>query len=122
MGKNNEKGFYGGIISGVDLSSIGLRSVKQGGSKGLIFGYALNQKWSIESGLLWDTKRVYDNGDHFNPPGYTPTNGVKITDVNGKSRLREWPVNIKYTIISGKHSLFTTAGISSYFMRSENYD
>jgi hypothetical protein len=28
-----------------------------------------NEKWSIESGLLWDTKRVYDNGSYFNPPG-----------------------------------------------------
>lgn len=89
---------------------------------GFIFGYALNKKWSIESGLLWDTKRVYDNGSYFNPPGYTPTSGITIIAVNGKSRLYEWPVNMKYTILSGKHGLFTTAGLSSYFMRSENYD
>jgi len=42
--------------------------------------------------------------------------------VNGKTRLYELPVNIKYTIISGKHNLFATTGISSYLMRSENYD
>jgi hypothetical protein len=89
---------------------------------GLIFGYAFNKQWSIESGLLWDTKRVYDNGSYFNPPGYTPTSGVTITAVHGRSRLYEWPVNMKYAIISGKHGLFTTAGLSSYFMRSENYD
>ena len=119
---NNETGFYTGIISGVDLSSIHFQSVKTGASKGLIIGYAFNKKWSIESGLLWDTKRVYDNGKYFNPPGYTPTNGITIVAVNGKSRLYEWPVNMKYTIISGKHSLFATTGLSSYFMRSENYD
>ena len=119
---NNESGFYTGIISGVDLSSIHFRSVKKGATKGLIIGYAFNKKWSIESGLLWDTKRVYDNGSYFNPPGYTATNGVTIVAVNGKSRLYEWPVNMKYTIIPGKHSLFATTGLSSYFMRSENYD
>ena len=119
---NNAKGLYGGITSGVDVSSIHFRSVRQGSTKGLIIGYAFNQKWSIESGLLWDTKRVYDNGTYFNPPGYIPTNGIKITDVNGKSRLHEWPINIKYTVIAGKQSLFASAGLSSYIMRVENYD
>ena len=119
---NKASGFYTGIIAAVDLSSVHLQTAKTGGSMGLIVGYAFNKKWSIESGLLWDTKRMYDNGDYFNPPGYTPTSGIKIIAVNGKSSLYEWPVNVKYTIISGKHSLFTTAGLSSYFMKTENYD
>jgi hypothetical protein len=119
---NNESGFYTGIISGFDLSSIHFKFAKTGASMGLVMGYAFNKKWSIESGLLWDTKKVYDNGSYFNPPGYTPTNGITIVAVNGKSRIYEWPVNMKYTIIPGKHSLFTTAGLSSYFMSSENYD
>jgi hypothetical protein len=120
--KNNENGFYAGIISGVDLSSIHFKSIRTGATKGLIIGYAFSQKWSLESGLLWDKKRVYDNGSYFNPQGYTATNGITIVAVNGKSRLYELPVNIKYTIIRGKHNLFATAGLSSYFMRSENYD
>ena len=119
---NNERGFYAGIMFGVDMSSVHFQSAKTGGTAGFIIGYAFNKKWSIESGLLWDTKRVYDDGTYFNPPGYTPTNGVTITAVNGKSRLYELPINMKYTIISGKHNLFATAGISSYLMRSENYD
>ena len=119
---NNTKGFYAGILCGVDISSIHFQSAKSGGTMGFIIGYAFNEKWSIESGLLWDTKRVYDDGTYFNPPGYTPTNGVTITSVNGKSRLYELPVNMKYTIISGKHNLFAITGISSYLMRSENYD
>ena len=121
-GNNPERGFYAGIICGVDMSSIRFQSAKNGAAIGFVIGYAFNKKWSIESGLLWDTKRVYDNGKYFNPPGYTPTNGITIIAVNGKSRLYELPINMKYTIIPGKHSLFTTAGISSYLMRSENYD
>jgi hypothetical protein len=119
---NNQRGFYAGIMFGVDMSSVHFQSAKTGATTGFIIGYAFDQKWSIESGLLWDTKRVYDDGSYFNPPGYTPTNGVTITAVNGKSRLYELPVNMKYTVISGKHNLFATAGISSYLMRSENYD
>ena len=122
MRDNNKNGFYAGIISGVDLSSIHFHAARTGATKGLIIGYAFNKKWSIESGLFWDKKRVYDDGSYFNPPGYTATSGITIVAVNGKSRLYELPLNIKYTIISGKHSLFVTTGLSSYFMRLENYD
>jgi hypothetical protein len=118
----NETGFYIGIISGVDLSSIHFRSFKTGSTKGFIIGYAFNNKWSIESGLLWDKRNVYDNGKYFNPPGYTPSNGITITSVNGRSRIYELPINVKYTITSGKNNLFATTGLSSYLMRSENYD
>ena len=118
----NAGGLYAGIICGADFSSVHFQTAKPGATMGLIIGYSFNQKWSIESGLLWDTKRVYDNGTYFNPPGYTPTNGITIIAVNGKSRLYELPVNVKYTIKSGKHNFFATTGISSYIMRSENYD
>lgn len=120
--KNIGRGLYTGIISGVDLSSVNFRSLKPGATKGFIFGYAFNKKWSIETGLLWDTKRIYDDGRSFNPPGYTPSSGITIVAVNGKSRLLEWPVNIKYNFTAGENNLFATTGFSSYFMTSENYD
>jgi len=119
---NKEKGLYAGIVSGVDLSSIHFQSTKSGMTKGLILGYAFNNKWSVETGLLWDNKKFYDDGTYFSPAGYTPTPGVTIVAVNGKSRLHELPLNLKYNIIPKKHTLFATAGLSSYFMRSENYD
>jgi hypothetical protein len=122
MKNNDVKGFYAGIVSGVDLSSIHFQSLKTGATKGLIVGYAFNEKWSIESGLLWDKKRFHDNGSYFSPAGYTPTTGTIITAVNGTSRLYEWPVNVKYIILAKPHSLFATAGLSSYYMRRENYD
>jgi len=118
----HEKGLYAGISIGADLSSIHFQSVKSGATKGLIVGYAFNEKWSIESGIFWDKKRFYDDGTYFNPPGYSPTSGTRVTAVNGTTRLYELPLNVKYSIIPGRNSLFTTAGLSSYFMRRENYD
>jgi hypothetical protein len=119
---HSEKGLYAGIVIGADLTSIHFKSMKTGATKGLLVGYALNEKWSIESGVFWDKKRMYDDGSNFNPPGYTPTSSTRIVAVNGTNRLYEWPVNIKYVIIPQKHSLFVTAGVSSYFMKKENYD
>jgi hypothetical protein len=121
-GMNDEKGLYAGIVSGIDLSSIHFQSLKTGVSKGLIIGYSFNKHWSVESGLLWDNKRFYDDGSTFAPPGYTPTGGVRIVGVNGKSRLYEWPINVKYVIVPEINGLFTTLGFSSYYMKHENYD
>ena len=118
----NEKGFYGGIMMGADFSSVKFQPAKTGATMGFILGYALDQRWSIESGLLWDTKRVYDGGTYFNPPGYSPTNGITITAVNGKSRLHEWPINVRYSVKSRNHSFFAITGVSSYFMKLENFD
>jgi len=36
--------------------------------------------------------------------------------------MYEWPLNVRYTIIPRKHSLFATAGVSSYFMKTEHFD
>lgn len=119
---NNQRGLYAGIVSGMDLSSVHFQSARTGASQGLILGYAFNSRWSLESGVLWDKKRFYDDGTYFNPPGYTPSSSVQIVAVNGTNRIYEWPLNIRYTIIPAKHSLFVAAGLSSYFMKSEHYD
>jgi len=117
-----EKGLYAGIVMGMDLSSVQFQSVGTGASQGLILGYAFNSRWSIESGLYWDKKRFYDDGSNFNPPGYTPSSAVQIVSVNGTNRNYEWPLNVRYTIIPRKNSLFATAGLSSYFMKSEHFE
>jgi hypothetical protein len=117
-----EKGLYAGIIAGMDLSSVQFQSPGTGASQGLIVGYAFNSRWSVESGVLWDKKRYYDDGSYFSPPGYTPSPSVQIISVNGTNKNYEWPINVRYTIIPRTNSLFATAGLSSYFMKSEHFE
>jgi hypothetical protein len=118
----NEKGWYAGVIVGMDLSSIHFNAPKTGTNKGLLFGYAVNERWSIETGMYWDQKRFYGAGTYFRPSNYTLPPGVTMLAVTGDSRLYEWPVNIRYSIIPNRNKLFVTAGLSSYFMRRENYE
>ena len=117
-----EKGLYAGIMAGMDLSSVQFQSLHVGASQGLIIGYAFSNRWSVESGMLWDKKRYYDDGSNFNPPGYTPSPSVQIISVNGTNKNYEWPINVRYTIIPRKNCLFATAGLSSYFMKSEHFE
>lgn len=119
---SSEKGPYVGLLAGMDLSSVQFQSMKTGVNKGLIAGYEFTKKWSIESGLFWNKKRYVGDGSAFHPSGYTLPAGVTMLSVNGECQLYEWPVNVKFTIIPKKNSLFVTAGLSSYYMKTESYN
>ena len=118
----SEKGPYIGLMVGVDMSSVQFQSLKAGSNKGLVLGYAFNNRLSVESGLYWDKKKYVAKGEDFKPDGYTPDPNTTILKVTGVNTMYEWPVNVKYTVLPGRHKLFVTAGVSSYFMKDENYN
>lgn len=119
---SRERGVYAGLMAGLDLSSVHFTSLKAGATKGVIMGYAFNKKWSVESGVFWDSKRYHANGEYFHPSGYILPAGINMLAVKGENKMYEWPVNIRYTIVPDKNRLFATAGLSSYFMKQENYE
>lgn len=115
-----EKGPYAGVVAGLDLSSVDFGSMSTGNNKGLILGYAFNNRWSVESGLLWNKKNYTTDGSGFKADGYVPQPGLTILNVDGMSQIFEAPLNVKYNILAGRHRLFATAGVSSYFIRKES--
>ncbi|HEY1113043.1 MAG TPA: hypothetical protein VGE66_05760 [Chitinophagaceae bacterium] len=115
-----EKGPYVGVVAGLDLSSVEFGTMSTGNNKGIIAGYAFNNRWSVESGLLWNRKNYTADGSGFKADGYVPQAGLTILNVEGMSQIFEAPLNVKYNILAGRHRLFTTAGVSSYFIRKES--
>lgn len=115
-----EKGPYVGVVAGLDLSSVEFGSMSTGNNKGIILGYAFNNRWSVESGLLWNKKNYTADGAGFKADGYVPQPGLTILNVDGMSQVFEAPLNVKYNILAGRHRLFATAGVSSYFIRKES--
>jgi hypothetical protein len=116
-----EKGPYAGVVAGLDLSSVGLKSMKAGNNTGILVGYAFNSRWSVESGLTWSKKRYFSEGANYKPDNLTTQPGLTILDVNSSNTLYELPLNVKYNILPGTHKLFVTAGMSSYFLKREAY-
>lgn len=117
-----EKGSYAGVVAGLDLSSVGMRTFKPGNNTGVLVGYAFNSRWSVESGLVWSKKRFNSEGTNYKPDNLTTQPGLTILDVNSSNTLYELPINVKYNILPGTHKLFVTAGMSSYFLKREAYD
>lgn len=115
---------YVGAFTGADISTVKFQSVNNAGfSIAGLLGYQLNKKIAIETGVLWDKKFYYSDGKYFNTSKiYLPPNSV-IDNVDGNCSMIELPVNVKYNFkSSGKTTWFSLIGLSSYFMKTENYD
>jgi hypothetical protein len=117
------KGFYVGLLGGPDLSAVKFQSVKQlGFSLGAIVGYRINKRFAIETGLLWDKKYYYSEGEYFNKSEITLPPNTTILTVNGNCNMWEIPISLRYDFALGvNHSFFIKGGFSSYIMNHENY-
>jgi hypothetical protein len=120
--KQKQKGLYAGIIISPDISTVKFQSVKNVGvTFGLVIGYQLNKKISVESGVAWDKKFYYSEGKYFSTKRvYT---NAQIKNVDGLCEMIEIPFLLKYNFKSlGKTNFSASAGWSSYFMKNEKYD
>jgi hypothetical protein len=126
--KKNQKqvrpALYAGIVISPDISTVKFQPIKNiGVGIGLLVGYELNKKISVESGLLFDRKFYYSSGEYVNTKRISVPNYTAIKEVQGVCRMIEIPMNVKYTIINyGKTDLSVAAGIASYLMQKEIYD
>ena len=122
--KKKNKFLYIGAIGGPDMSVVKFQSIKKTGTNaGVILGYQLSKKLSFETGVVWNKKYYYSNGSYFKTNKIYLPPAAKITNVDGNCKMIEIPLNVKYNFKSkGKANLFSTLGVSSYFMEEETYD
>src|ERR1700722_7234030 len=122
--KNKIHFFYAGVVGGVDVSTVEFQSVKSTGyTAGILLGYQLNKKLSIESGLLVDKKFYYTDGKNFSTKQIYINQNTSILNATGNCYMLELPINLKYNWTSTqKSNWFSTLGMSTYFMKKENYD
>jgi len=117
------KRFYMGALVGIDATTIKMQQIKNAGNDfGLLAGYEINRKWSLELGVLLDKKFYFTDGKYFDDSKlYMPPNSW-ITEVTGNCRMIEVPLVAKYNFSpSPRSTAFFTAGLSSYIMKKENY-
>ncbi|OIR00647.1 hypothetical protein GALL_173390 [mine drainage metagenome] len=119
-----EKRFYAGVMIGPDASTVKMQSINNIGlSKGIIAGYQLNKRLSIETGVMWDKKYYYSDGKYFSTKNLPLPPTVTIRDVEGDCNMIELPVSLRYIFKSSRTIKWTgSLGFSSYLMKNENYD
>ncbi len=121
--RKTEHTLYAGLLAGPDISTVKFQTVnKTGFSAGLVIGYSLGKKITLETGLFLDKKFYYTEGKFFKPKNFSIPPFIEIDDVYGNCNMIEWPLTLSYTIKSFSKSYLTAnTGVSSYFMKSENY-
>ncbi|MBN9384531.1 MAG: PorT family protein [Chitinophagaceae bacterium] len=115
--------FYVGILGSPDLSTIKMQSVKSVGYNfGLLLGYSFNSRWSIETGLYYDRKKYYTDGEYFSKEKVPQLNNYNIKTADGFCNMWEIPLNVRYNFSRGdKIKWFATVGFSNYLMTGETY-
>ncbi|WP_343692701.1 hypothetical protein [Chitinophaga sp.] len=118
-----QKGLYFGIIASPDISTVKMQRVnKVGYGAGIILGYRISRSFAVETGLLYDHKNYYSEGNYFNKSKIPAIQNWQILDVEGYCNMYEIPVNVRYFIRNGeKTSWYANAGLSSYLMKKEDY-
>lgn len=118
-----EHGLYAGIVIGPDISTVKFQSIKNIGiSMGVLVGYHINSRISLESGVAWNIKNYYSDGKYFSTKNIPSNYNAKIKNVDGVCNMIEIPVLIKYNLTIGKQYFSASAGLSSYFMKKEKYN
>jgi hypothetical protein len=114
---------YIGLFAAPDLSTIHLQAVRAVGTTyGAMIGYALNSKFSLETGVSLDRKRYFTEGQYFKKENVPALQYVNLKQVNGICNMVEIPVNLRYNLSVGpRYTLFATTGLSTYLMFKEWY-
>ncbi|MGB8193305.1 MAG: outer membrane beta-barrel protein [Chitinophagaceae bacterium] len=113
-----------GLVYGPDLSTVKFtHTQKPGTNLGLMIGYNISRRFSVQAGALYTLKNYKSRGEDYHPPKGYWTDYVKLETVTADCNMWDIPVNLRYNIIPKKSAnLFASAGLSSYLMNKEDYD
>lgn len=113
------------LLAAPDLSTAG--SISDFHSPGYKFGvavnYGLSEKLSITGGIVQSSVRYAASGRYYNPEDQYNYPIINPDWVTAHCLILDIPVNLKYDVfLFDRSRIFTSAGLSSYFMQSEEYD
>lgn len=111
-------------VFGPDFSNVGFVSPEKTGMNiGLMVGYRITDRVSVQTGILYSRKYYTAVGDAYNRfPAYNMNNTyLKMKWVEAYSFMWDVPINIRYDfILRKKQRAFVSAGLSSYILNKED--
>ena len=104
--------FYLGASGGILMSQIKNQELKKPGYDiGLLVGYKINKKLSVETGLLFSKQNYFASGKYYN----SVTGGNTAKSLEGSRTAYEIPFKLNYYVLRNKTgSVFISGGVSSY--------
>jgi hypothetical protein len=123
-----DEGFYRfavGLAASPDVSSIGFHpSLKEiGKGFGFLAEYSPGRRWKL-SGGVYKFDKVYAAGaGDYNPPfGSGWPGGIEPIRTDASCSVLDVPITVSLQVVNiGRTRIWVSAGMSSYWMLSENY-
>ncbi|MEO6721419.1 MAG: hypothetical protein ABIN67_13705 [Ferruginibacter sp.] len=118
----NKKRWEISLLYSPELTTIKWKHIdKPGSNYGILIGYGLSKKLTVQTGFVKSRKNYTANEEDFKF-AYTSPTAYKFSNVSGYCDMYEIPLNLKYLVAGGKKiNIVATGGISSYFMKKEFY-
>jgi hypothetical protein len=126
QGAKNKKSnyFFLSLSAGPDVSAAGTYSIgKLKPVYGIGLGYSFHDKFSLRTGF-YSVRKVYSaSADEYHPSYNFWTYYPYLDKVDADCRVFEIPLLLSYNFShSMQHSIFGSAGVSSYLMKRETYN
>ena len=122
-----ENGFMSRISIGLamspDMSTVGSISdfYNPGYKAGINLEYSITENLSVSVGVIHSLVKYTAQGNNYNPSYYW-SGGNAPDEIIGECLLFDIPISLKFNFLNFERSRFyATAGVSSYFMQSEEY-
>lgn len=117
------KSFFITLLAGPDISTIKFQKVTHTGfNLGMMAGYRFTDRFSLQTGLIYNKKTYYSEGQYFSTKYLNAPPDYYIKTVDGSCKMYEVPLVASYSLSSKRNNLVFNAGISSYLMNGENYN
>lgn len=110
------------LLAAPDLSAVGWRKPEGvGSSAGLELRFQLRPRWYLTAGLLKVHKKYGARPQDYGNSGYWYNRHLP-DDISAVCEVLDLPLQVGYQVVSREKSAFTLhTGLSSYWMRSEDY-
>ncbi len=121
--KPNGAKVYVGIIAGPQFNQTKQQAFGNAGlSAGLVVGFRLNKRLSVETGFFISDKQFSSSGEYFDLSKISASmpSGMKLLQIQSTSTVLEIPLSFNYEVFKWeKGKLFTAVGVSSYIITKE---
>jgi Outer membrane protein beta-barrel domain len=89
---------------------------------GLSLGFNINNRLSVQTGFYKSNKKYVAGPNDYNAKEGTYLSTIKINTAEAACLVYEIPIDVRYSFLLKKQfNLFTKMGVSSFVMKSENY-
>ena len=106
-----------------DISMVGFGELSSPGSNLILsLEHRLGARWSIQTGIIYSSKKYKAKGEEYHPPEDFWDYGEVPEGMDAKCDVIDIPVNLRYYFKPGaRHQFYASTGLSTYLMLTEDY-